>query len=218
MKEVRAIIVFVIVFCLFSAAARGQSGSSENKSSLEFSVGFWTGKAALAMPTPVDFIRSKHVSGPLEADISYVHPLIKRFVLTGSVGLLAAQSTSFIDPVGLFPDFRQTTIVIPILLGIRYFLPPVKPLPRATTYLSAALGANIGYQTSRQLYESYIGAQMFAFAPAGRFGTGLDYHIDDHVYVTLKLNYFFMGDFPITVGERAGYDGFQLLLGAGMVF
>ena len=218
MRTFRVAIVLAAVLCLFDAAARGQSRLSANRSSLEFSVGIWTGKEALSMPTPVDFIRSNHSGGPLEAEISYVHPLIKRFALTANLGLLAAQSTSFIDPVGVFPDFHQTTLVVPFLLGVRYFLPPVKQLSRVTPYLSAALGANLGYQTSRQLYESYIGAQKFSFAPAGRLGTGLDYHIDDHVCLALKVDYFFMGDFPVTVGERAGYDGIQLLLGTGMVF
>jgi hypothetical protein len=218
MKALRAVILIWIIACFFVAAGRCQSRVSENRSSLEFSAGIWTGKEALQMPTPVGFIHSNHAGGPLEAEISYTHPLVKKFALTANVGLLAAQSTSFIDPVGLFPDFHQTTVVVPILVGIRYFLPPVEQLSRATPYLSAALGVNLGYQTSRLLYDGYIGAQKFAFAPAGRLGTGLDYHFNNHVYLTLKVDYFVMTDFPVTVGERAGYDGLQLLLGTGMVF
>lgn len=170
------------------------------------------------MATSINPDRAKEFGNTFSARIGYVHALGRRLDLAVSIGLLTGHSTNLVDPLGVSPTVRQTGLVSPILIGIRYYFPDLKTIRRITPYLSAALGLDMGYETGRQLYDAYRGSQIFEFAPAARLGAGAAYRVDSHIRLLFRLNYYLMTGFPYAVGGSTVFNGLGLSLGSDLMF
>jgi len=114
---------------------QAQGRKPEYRSSLEFSAGIWTGSEPLASTPLADFILRNHAADPFNAEMAYSYRLNERYALTAGIALLTAQSADVIDPLGYYPESRQTSLVFPVLLGARYYFRPLDELFPVTPYL-----------------------------------------------------------------------------------
>ncbi len=217
MKWIRVVILMVAV-SMFTGSAWGQDIHSSLRSSFQLSVGLWTGRRMVGMPSSIYPDETKEFGNTFDAQIGYGYALNNRLDLDFSIGLLTGHSTNFVDPLQTVSPMRQTGLVCPILVSIRYFLPEVKTIRRVTPFLSAGLGLDMAYETQRRINNSFQGSQIAEFVPAARLGAGFSYDVDRHIRLTLGVNYYLMTGFTYAVGGAKVFNGADVSAGTDLMF
>ncbi len=213
MKIVCKMFSVVVLIILLSGTSFSQDIYLKGRSALEMNFGFWGGPKASNTATSTG-IRSDANTGGFQGDLLYSYWIREHVAVTLSTGFLAggATSTVTLSPV----EVNQTSsAIMPVLIGVRYYLFDPAPDDAVRPLVSAAIGAYIGSEAS-----STMGSQQ-AFSETafgGQFGVGVDFFLSNHIKLGANVRYNLMSDFTPPVGARSNYDGGDASLGLGYIF
>lgn len=183
---------------------------TKGRSALELQLGVWSGGASNTVG--VTGIRSEAKVGAFAGGLLYTNWIRENISVTLSAGLLAAKASSTVSHGGID---QQVSSVVPLLLGIRFYLP--EPLPDAMVrpFLSAAVGTYVGSEAKNTLLTQEAHTEA---AFGGRLGAGIDFFLSDHFKLGANAGYHLLSDFSTPVGARKNYSGADFSIGIGYVF
>ena len=144
----------------------------------------------------------------LGGKIAYNYLFDDEFAINVSAGLLSSSVT-------VSATETSTSSIIPIMLGVKYFLisysneKPVKP------YLTGASGLLIGSETETSITTISASTET---ALNLYIGAGADFVLGSLVKLNVNAGYNLASDFSEPIGSRKNFSGPEFSFGVGLMF
>jgi hypothetical protein len=204
-----ALMVLLIINVFYISTA--QDITLQGRSAIELNFGLWGGGKA-ANTIALAGIQTEAKTSGFTGGIGYSYWLREYLSLTVTAGLLSAQANS---TVSVFNVTQQSSAVIPLLLGIRFYVPNPEPSDNVRPFISAAIGSYIGSEAKNTILSQEARSET---AFGGRLGAGIDFLLGDHFKLNAQAGYNLMSDFETTIGARKNFNGGDFSLGIGYIF
>lgn len=188
-----------------------QDLSIKGRSTLGLEFGLWGG-IGTSTSIGLSGTQSEVDGSGFVGGLSYAYGLEDNLAVTVSAGLLAVQAKS---TVGLTSVSQHVSSVVPILLGIQYYVPYPTSDTRVRPFFSAAIGSFIGSEVKN---EVLVQESRTETAFGGRLGVGIDFLLGSHFKLAAVVGHHVMTDFASSIGGRKHYNGTGFSLGAGYIF
>jgi outer membrane protein W len=201
----------VLLFITIGSVSTAQDLSFKGRSAIELSLGLWGGAKASNTAAATGFQSEAKTSG-FAGGFGYSYWLREHLSLMVTVSLLTAQASSTISTSNVT---QQASAVIPLLLGIRYYVPDPEPSANVRPFLSAAVGTYFGSEAKNTLLSQQAHTETTF---GGRLGVGIDFFLGNHFKLGANVGYHLMADFETAIGARKNYNGADFSLGAGYIF
>jgi hypothetical protein len=144
------------------------------------------------------------------------HKWIREELAVGvSVGLLAVDAGTTVGAGGVE---TSTSLVLPLFLGARYYLPRSTLGGKYRPYLSAEGGPLLGFDSATEVGDVVQSGTSSSATIGSRFGGGLDVQVADHFMIDLFAAYGLMADFGSAIGGQKNHSGWEFGLGLGVVW
>jgi len=208
--SLRIEVVFA-VFLFVPSLLLAQDLSTAGRSVLGLEFGLWSG---IGTSTNVSLQGTRvEVDGSgFVGSLSYAYGLEDNLNVTISAGLLAVQAKSTVS----VPSISQhVSSVMPILLGVQFYVPRPAPDARVRPFLSAAIGSFIGTEVKNELFAQESRTET---AFGGRLGIGIDFLLGSHFKLVALVGHHMMTDFATPIGGQRHYNGTGFSLGAAYIF
>jgi hypothetical protein len=208
---------FLITFSLFmliiltAFISTAQDITLKGRSAIELTIGLWGGAGVSNDIFNTD-VKSEAKTSGFTGGLGYSYWLREYLSLTVTAGLLSAQASSTVSVSNVT---QQSSAVIPLLLGIRFYLPNPEPGDDIRPYLSAAIGTYLGSETKNSVLSQEAHRET---AFGGRIGAGIDFLLGSHFKLGAQTGYHLMSDFKTTIGARKNFNGADFSLTAGYIF
>ncbi|MFZ1082892.1 MAG: outer membrane beta-barrel protein [Candidatus Kryptoniota bacterium] len=211
MKILFKVLLLFLFLAVVTTNLQAQDLTLKDRSGVEVNMGIWGGAEA-SNTIGTGGILAQAGTTAFVGELLYAYGYEEQLAMTLSIGLLSAQASSNINMLGVT---EQTSTIMPILLGVRFYVPNPESGARVRPFLSAAIGSFVVMESQSTLLSqgSYIEGNF-----GGKLGVGVDLFVSDHFKFVADAAYYFMSDFSQPVGGRSNYDGGDLLFGVGYAF
>lgn len=199
-------------FCEPSAFA--QDFFLKDRSVLEINVGI-CGGSEVSNTIGFSGIQSTANTSPFVGNIVYSYGLRENAAVTLSAGVLTAGASANVVGLGVS---QQAGTVIPILIGMRYYVPFPEPEARVRPFLSLGIGTYLGYEQNSSVGLSVVQESHSESAFGGRVGAGIDFYVSHYFKLVANAGYNLMSDFSSAVTGRDNFNGGDFSLGVGYAF
>ena len=200
----------IVLLALPLLSLQAQDLQMKGRSSIEFTLGLWGGSKVSNTIT-----EGTHYEAAVSAfagGIIYGRWLQENLSFTLSSGILAGRASSTVRFTSVD---QQASMVVPILLGLRYYLPEPSPDAAVRPYLCGALGPYIGFEANNSTLSQDAHSEI---AFGGRLGAGLDIIAAEHVKFGANAGYNLVSDFATPIGQRLNLSGADFSIGIGYLF
>jgi outer membrane protein W len=211
MKNVRIILPALAALVLTYSPSQAQDLQLKGSSSIELNVGLWSAFQASNVVS-TSGVQTEAKIGAFVGGIFFSHWLQEYLSVTLSAGLLAGKASSTVNVRSVT---QHVSSVVPLLLGVRYYVFESAADGQIRPYLSAAVGPYIGSEVNNTLLAQETRTET---AFGGRLGAGIDFFVSNHFKLGANTGYHLMTDFDAPVGARSNYNGGDLTLGLGYMF
>jgi opacity protein-like surface antigen len=201
----------ILLFITIASVSTAQDLSLKGRSAIELNLGFWGGSNA-SNTIAVTGIQSEAKTSGFAGGLGYSYWLRENLSLTMTVNLLTAQASSTVSTSIVT---QQASAVIPLLLGIRFYVPYPESDANVRPFLSAAIGTYFGSEAKNTTLSQQAHTETTF---GGRLGAGIDFFLGDHFKLDANVGYHQMADFETAIGARKNYNGADFSLGAGYIF
>ena len=211
MKTAFNSIPIVILFSFIGTTVMAQEFTLKDRSVLELNMGLW-GQSGASSTTNAFGTKAEARTSAFVGGILYAYGVQEEIAVTLSAGILSAQASSNIGAQGIN---QQGSVVMPFLIGVRYYVPTPEPGAKVRPFISLAAGSYIGMQGSNTvlLQESETESAF-----GGRVGLGIDIYVSNYFKLVANAGYNFMSDFSTPIGSRSNYNGGEMSFGVGYAF
>jgi hypothetical protein len=211
MKTLKSTFLLLFGFFLSGSVVLGGSNSLRGRSAIDLNLGLWH-ESKVGNEISTTGVSSIAKTSGFLGGLSYAYWVQEDLSVGLSAGVLAGEATS---SVGINGTSQRTNAVVPVLLGVRYYVgesswdSPVKP------FLSLGLGPFIGVEAKNELFvqESHSEAVL-----GTRLGGGIDFLLGQSFKLGANLGYDLMTDFSTPIGARRNYNGPDFSLSVGFLF
>jgi len=211
MTTTMRVLLFAAVIFAVGSTAYSQDVALAGRSSIEMSLGFWGGASA-SSSTSIVGIRTHAGTDGFSGGLAYAYWLREGISLTLSGGLRSASASSTLNTLG---ETDQASAVIPILLGLRFYLPQPEPGDNIRPYVSLAVGPYFGAEASSTILQRQSHVET---AIGARPGVGIDFFLGNHFKLGADVGYHVMENFNSEVGGRRSYNGGEFCFVLGFIF
>lgn len=204
------------VFCLFSlvyASAFGQGLSLKDRSVLELDIGMWAGGSKVSNTIGVGGVQSTASSSSFVGSILYAYGIRENVAITLSAGILTAGASV---NVGYQNTSQEAGTVMPVLLGVRYYVPSPEQGERVRPFLSLSVGTYLGFEASNTVGLTLVQETHSESAFGSRIGAGADFYIGNSFKFVVNAGYNGMTDFSSAITGRRNFSGGDFSVGVGV--
>jgi len=202
-------LVFSICILLFIGLSTNQVYAEivDKRHSIDLKLAYWNNAKSEASVKSNGFTVEADTGG-LSGKIAYNYRINDKFALNVSAGVL--QSKASVTGLSV-----ESSSVIPVLLGAKYYLTkssndsPIKP------YLLGAPGFLIGTESSvaQISVNAHTEAAFMIYV-----GAGVDFILGSLVKLTADVGYDLATDFSESIAGRENYSGPEFSIGLGFMF
>ncbi len=214
MKNLSIAAAALSLVILGGSTAFGQGLTLRNRSLIELNAGMWGG-SSVSNTIGASGVHTKADAGSFVGSFVYAYGIREDMAVTVSASVLAAKASADIGASGVS---QQSSSVVPILLGIRYYVPSPEPGARVRPFLSLGVGTYIGSESSSSIGMTLVQNAHTENAFGGRLGAGIDFYVSNSFKFVANAGYNLMSDFSTPVTGRNNFNGGDFTLGAGLAF
>jgi len=211
MKTLRRTFAISTALVLVNLIAVGQQISLNGRSSIDLIIGMWNESKAGNHISLLGVKSEAKASGFL-GGLSYNRWLREYVAVTLSAGVLSAEATS---TAGVLGTTQRATAVIPVLLGIKYYMPEPSLDETIRPYVSVGVGPYWGFEAENTTFSQTAHTET---AMGGRIGGGIDFLLGRSFKLGANLGYNVMSNFQTPVGARDNFNGFDFSMTLGILF
>lgn len=207
--------LIVILFVLVAVSpVLGQDLVLKDRSVLEINMGMWGG-SKVSNTIGVSGIQSTANASSFVGSILYAYGLRENAAVTLSAGVLTAGASA---NVGILGVSQESGTVIPILIGMRYYVPFPEPAAKVRPFLSLGIGTYLGFEQNSSVGLTVVQESHSESAFGGRIGAGIDFYVSNYFKFVANAGYNLMSDFSSPVTGRSNFNGGDFSLGVGYAF
>jgi hypothetical protein len=112
----------------------------------------------------------------------------------------------------------ETSLVMPLFVGVRRYLTPRDPKSGTRFFGSVEVGPVTGSRSSTSVGSAVVVGSITRSALGGRAGVGVEFRLGNRVMLGLGGGYTFMTDFSDAIGGEKNHSGADLGLSLGVLF
>ena len=187
-----------------------QDVTLKGRSAVEINLGLYGAKASNTISGTG--VQSEAKTSGFAGGIGYSYWLREYLSVTVTAGMLSAQVSS---TVSILNVTQETSSVIPLLLGIRFYIPHPEPGDDVRPFISAAVGTYIGSEAKNTVLSQEAHSESVI---GGRFGAGMDFLLGNHFKLNAQVSYNLMSDFETAIAARRNFNGTDFSIGIGYIF
>jgi opacity protein-like surface antigen len=212
MKYSGRILIIPLLLAAAACTGRTQDFSFKGRSAIELNFGLMSGAGEHVEISGIGYHSNVETNSPT-GSLGYAYWLEENLSLAISVGFLSAKVHSTMDG---YKILREVSSVIPVMAGIRLYVPEPDSGSRFRIFFPLAIGLYLGSESFNSTYTQWIHNEV-AFGI--RSGAGAEFFITDNLKLGLNAGYhLFITEFNNPIGSRKRYNGFELTLGTGYIF
>jgi hypothetical protein len=211
MTKTKATSLFLLLLLTSGSIVLAGSNTLKGRSTIELRIGLWHESKVGNEISTAGILSTAKTNGFL-GGLSYAYWVQEDLSIGISAGALAGEATSSMSTRGIS---QRASAVVPVLLGLRYYVgesstdSPVKP------FLSVGLGPFIGVEAKN---EPFLQESHSETALGTRLGGGIDFLVGQSFKLGASVGYDLMTDFSTPIGARRNYNGPDFSLGVGFLF
>jgi len=204
----RHLVISICILLFIGLSINQVNGETVNKRhSIDLKAAYWDNAKSEASVKSNGYTVEADTGG-LSGKIAYNYHFSDEFALNVSAGVL--QSKAKVTGLSI-----ESSTIIPVLLGVKYYLikfsaeSPVKP------YLLGAPGILIGTESSvaQISINAHTETTFMIYV-----GAGVDFILGSLVKLTADAGYDLMTDFSESIAGRKNYSGLEFSIGLGFMF
>lgn len=203
---------FLFLGFLFSVLmAQSQPYSLKGRSCIELNLGLWHESSAGNESAFTGMTSTAKTNGFI-GGLTYNYWLHEYLSVSVTAGVLAGEATSTMSLRGMS---QEASSVIPILLGVRYYVPKPSTDDQARPFLAVAVGPFMGFEAENSLSRQGTRSET---SLGLRLGGGIDILVSQNFKLGANVGYSVMTDYSTPIGARRNYNGPDFSLGFGFIF
>lgn len=214
MKTVCRVALLSVLMIVSGSSAFAQGFSLKDRSVLEINLGMWGG-SKVSNTIGVSGVQSTANVSSFVGNILYAYGLRENAAVTLSAGVLTAGASANVGVLGVS---QQSGTVIPILIGMRYYVPYPESEAKVRPFLSLGIGTYLGYEQNSSVGLTVVQESRSESAFGGRIGAGVDFFVSGYFKFVAGAGYNIMSDFSSTITGRNNFDGGDFSVGVGYAF
>ena len=144
--------------------------------------------------------------------VTYNYFVDDEFAINVSAGVISSSATV---SNSYFNSSVNTSIVMPIMFGLKYYFTKYDETKSIRPYLSGAGGFLIGSETETGSTKVSVSTET---AVNVYFGAGADFILGKLVKLNADIGYNLSSDFSEPIGARQNYGGPEFSVGVGFMF
>ncbi len=211
MNRPATLLSVALLLTLLVSLAPAQNLALQGRSAIEINLGLWAGGKASTTTGTAGILSEAETNG-LSAGVGYAYWLREHLSLTITASLLSGKSST---TVSLSQVSQRSSSVMPLLLGLRFYVPEPEAGQDIRPFVSAAIGPYFGTETSSAVLSQSTHTET---AIGGRLGVGIAFLLGEHFELGAAAGYNVMADFPNPIGARKNYSGADFSIGIGYIF
>ena len=214
MKKLFYVLPGIAIFLCLSSASFAQGLSLKDRSVLELNLGIWGG-ANVSNTIGVSGIQSNANTSSFVGSLLYAYGIREDMSVTLSAGVLAAGASA---NIGLLGVSQESGSVVPLLLGVRYYVPSPEERAKVRPFVSLGVGTYLGFESSNSVGFTVVQESHTESAFGGRIGAGIDFYLNNNFKFVANAGYNVMSDFSSPITGRLNFNGGDFSIGAGYAF
>lgn len=203
--------MFLLGFLTSGSIVLAGSNTLKGRSTIELNIGLWH-ESKVGNEISTTGIVSTAKTGGFVGGLSYGYWLQENLSVVLSLGLLSGEARSSVSLLG---SSQRSSAVIPILLGIRYYVPKSSLRLPVLPFLSVNVGSFVGVESKSEFFSQESRSEA---ALGTKVGGGIDFLLGESFKLGASAGYNLMTDFSAPIGARKNYNGPELSLGFGIMF
>ena len=215
MSTTRSIMLLSILLSGWSGMV--YAGELEKRSRVELRVGLWNQgekREAIAQDGPFEIETAAEMDGML-VSLAYAYWMQENLAVHFTLGVLAVKASSRVGPGGLN---QEVSVVYPVVLGIRYYLPGSTLQTPFRPFLTMGIGPNIGVESKNEVGLQVAQQSRIMTSFGGHVGGGVDVRLGRSFMAGANVGYNLMTDFSRALGGRRNYSGLEFAVGISWLF
>ena len=193
-------IELILLILALAGSTAAQDYQMIGRFSLGVNIGFYSG-SNYASSTAYNGYKTNISSNLFFGGISVSHWAQEDLAIKFSAGMMTGSETISITSNNQVQD---VSAVIPILIGINYYLPEPLSANRIRTFISGSIGTYTGHEIKNNILLLRVNSETVMGA---RAGAGVDYILFKHALLGANLGYNAMNDFSHPIGGKNNYNG-----------
>jgi len=209
--------MFTITCLVLVATVSSSAGSLKKRHQIEFKLGMWN-QTQTQVEIDITSVATSIENNGLLVGFSYGHWLEENVALTIGLDVMGAEFSTETAVRGVS---THISAVVPILMGLKYYLPRPAVESSIRPYGKLSAGPFIGSQSSTEVNLRVTVEERSEVAFGGQVAAGVDFVLGKRVLTGVALGYNLMADFDESIGGRKNYSGptfnfgFSILIGSG---
>ena len=205
------VLSIILSFLAASPWTLSQEITLRGRSGLEFSLGLWGGAKASNAFTSTG-IRQEAVTSGFSGGLLYSYGMKEHLAATLSLGFLGGEASSTVSGSTVQ---QPASAIVPILVGIRYYVAEPTSEDRVRLFLSASVGSFLGFEASNTTLGQEARSELTF---GGKAGAGIDFFFNTHFKLLVAAGYNLMSNFRTPICARTNYNGGEFSVAFGYVF
>ncbi|MBI9072654.1 MAG: hypothetical protein JEY94_13710 [Melioribacteraceae bacterium] len=206
-------VFFIINICLCSSISaqlddEGKETDEYPKHGIDLRISMWKSSSQTAVSVGLRGVTVDAGTGNMGGGIMYNFYPNADYAFTFSAGLLSAEVK-----VETFSNY--TSSLIPIMMGVKYFIIPANNDQPFRPYIAGMAGALMGSQSGVSLLSVESRTET---AMGGYLGFGADMVLGRLIKVHAELGYNLFTEFEQPIGSKDDYSGPEFTFGIGFIF
>jgi len=148
----------------------------------------------------------------LGGKVTYNYFVDDEFAINVSAGVISSSATV---SNSYFNSSVNTSLVMPIMFGLKYYFTKYSDKKSVRPYLSGAGGFLVGSETETGTTKVSVSTET---ATNVYFGAGADFILGKLVKLNADIGYNLSSDFSEPIGARQNYGGPEFSIGIGFMF
>jgi hypothetical protein len=154
------------------------------------SFGFWGGAKASNTFTSTG-IRQEAVTSGFSGGMLYSYGMRENLAATLSARVLGGEANSTVTATSVD---QHASSVIPILVGVRYYIAEPTPEDMVRLFLEASIGVFLGFEASNTALRQEARSESTF---GSKLGAGIDFFLTNHFKMLATAGYYAMSDFRL---------------------
>lgn len=201
----------IVLFVLLSVTIHAYP--LEKRSRIELRGTLWNpGSSTTSISSAYVVVKTNISAGGM---LTYAYWARENLAVTLSLGVLASQVDVRTSPTQVS---TQVVSVMPILAGVRYYLPKSTYRNSFRPYAAIALGTYIGSESKVRVGSTVVTTVGTETALGGFLGAGLDLQLSRLYMLGVSGGYNLMTDYSKPLGGRDNYSGPEFAIGISFLF
>ncbi len=211
MRNSRRLMSVLLIVLLSVMNLFAQNVQLSERSAIGINLGMYSGSKASNI-SAINGMKTEVMASGFSGGVFFQYWLQEDLALKLNAGMLTGNAKVSVNIANVS---EQASSVMPITLGLNYYLLSIIKNDAVRPYFTAAVGMYVGNEAKNSILSQQVHSEN---AFGGKAGAGVDFILGNHFILGANAGYNLMSNFENPVGGNKNYNGAEFLFQFEYVF